>query len=1005
MSSSSAEKKSQKPEASKASGRSPAKSRPAHLSLVEDAPNSTSRRFFELAGVVVMGLAVLLSMALLSYQPVERAWADPSASQNWVGPAGEIMADLLFAALGFGAYLIAASVFVFGLMLLRSVALRVGVTQFFGLGLVLLGATTILHISLSPVVDIPFPPGGLLGVLLGDLLARYFAVAGATVLAATVLTLGLLVTTELSPSLLVTAIHDGGQFVVRSAVDYWAVQKERSRLRQERRAERKRLAAELASVAKQEAAEEALRKAAHKAEQKALRQQKVSAKVARLAAADAAAETERLAHEAEQQFFADNDDVETSSLDTAGVIGLDNAMTDPGSPTFAQPEQIEATDNDSDSAADSDDDDQTAQSAGGKQTQRSPLLDPPWVADFAAQQPAFATPVDDENAALDGVQKGTRPSAQDLAAQLADLYGDEDQDLQFNDSLDDDDNDEAFAAAVPSPGEAQPTLISGPPAQMNTAEMDGKQQDKSASNDASPRIIEYKAQEPDPNKVVQTTPRAERQASPYVLPDLHLLDYDAPNEVEIDQASLSLQARKLEKIFGDYGIEGKVREIRPGPVVTTYEFVPKAGTRIAKIASLSDDLAMAMEAIRVRVVAPIPGKGAVGIEIPNVNRQSVFLKEIIAATGFQRAKSKLAMAIGKDIEGRPVHVDLAKMPHMLIAGTTGSGKSVAINTLITSILYKATPEEVRFLMIDPKMLELSMYEGIPHLLLPPVTDPKKASAALHWAVAEMERRYQLLAENSVRDISGYNKKLAKQRSEHQAGKPLEIDAATGQPIEIGTHMPYIVVVIDEFADLMMVASRDVESYIARLAQKARACGIHVLLATQRPSTDVITGVIKANFPVRMSFQVASQHDSKTIINAYGAEKLLGKGDMLLIPPGGGPPQRCHGAFVSEDELHEVVAFLKTQGEPVYDESILKSADSDENEAGANADEEYDEHFDLAVAIVAENQQVSVSMIQRKLKIGYNRAARIVERMELDGMVGPQLPGNKPREVYLPRRED
>lgn len=978
--SNSATAKKNKP--SKNSEVSHVKTKPSHLSLVEDAAPQAYRRLWELLGVAVIGLAILLAMALLSYQPIDRAWADPSHSSNMVGPAGEISAELLFAALGFGAYLIATSVFVLGLMLLRSVKLRVGASQFAGLALILLGATTILHITLGAVEDIPFPPGGLLGVLLGDLLAGYFATAGAVVLASTVLALGLLITTELSPSLLMTAIVDAAQYIYQHFIDSIVLQKERARIRKEKRAERKKLAAELAAVAKVEAAEEAARRKAHKAEQKALRQQKVRDKASLLAKADLDKEQQRAAQAAALQ-----------ELSTENITDIDLAVTDPGSPVFA-----EEADGDRDHSK------LTAQLAKGKNASLLQLAED------------FDVPVGDSVTEQIFVENGAQTNAVD---------DDNRHESNKRSALDDPPWVADFAAShkeqqqpVLSPTEAQPTFISGPPEQAQSEQAQPEhtpseqkmqaQPDRSAKNtakDSGPRIIEYKPKEKDPNKVDNDSKTTISTA--YKLPDLHLLDYDAPEEVAVDELSLSLEARKLEKIFKDYGIEGQVREIRPGPVVTTYEYVPKAGTRIAKIASLADDLAMAMEAIRVRVVAPIPGKGAVGIEIPNVNRQSVFLKEIIAAKGFQRAKSKLAMAIGKDIEGRPVHMDLAKMPHMLIAGTTGSGKSVAINTLITSILYKASPEEVRFLMIDPKMLELSMYEGIPHLLLPPVTDPKKASAALYWAVSEMERRYQVLAESGVRDIKGYNKKMAALREQEQArdDDKDQLDAQDESTAKkAGEHMPYIVVVVDEFADLMMVASRDVESYIARLAQKARACGIHVLLATQRPSTDVITGVIKANFPVRMSFQVASQHDSKTIINAYGAEKLLGKGDMLLIPPGGGSPQRCHGAFVSEDELHKVVEYLKTQGEPAYDESILKSAEED-SKAGADEDAEYDEHFDAAVEFVSENQLVSISKIQRRFSIGYNRAAKIVERMEVDGMVGPQLPGNKPREVYLPRPQD
>ncbi|MEE8409474.1 MAG: DNA translocase FtsK, partial [Myxococcota bacterium] len=479
------------------------------------------------------------------------------------------------------------------------------------------------------------------------------------------------------------------------------------------------------------------------------------------------------------------------------------------------------------------------------------------------------------------------------------------------------------------------------------------------------------------------------------LPNAGILDFQASVREPLDPELLRENAQKLTKSLREYGIEGHVREIRPGPVVTMYEFVPAAGIKVSKIASLADDLAMSMEALRVRIVAPIPGKGAVGIEIPNQLRENVYLKEIIAHDSFRKAKSKLTIALGKDIEGNPVSVSLAKMPHLLVAGATGTGKSVAINSMIMSILFKATPEDVRMLMVDPKMLELSVYDGIPHLLLPVVTDPKKASLALRWAVEEMERRYYMLAEVGVRSIDGYNEKV---RARALAGEPLKIRLNKHDDEEkVCEVIPYIVIVVDELADLMMVASREVEASIMRLAQMARAAGLHLILATQRPSTDVITGVIKANFPTRIAFQVASKHDSRVIIDANGAEHLLGCGDQLYLSPGAGGLIRVHGAYVSEDEIERTVAYLKEQGKPEYDESILAPR---EDAPGAEAEDgDRDAMYDAAIAIVAESRQASISMIQRRLRIGYNRAARIVERMETDGIVGP-ADGAKPRAVLV-----
>jgi len=496
----------------------------------------------------------------------------------------------------------------------------------------------------------------------------------------------------------------------------------------------------------------------------------------------------------------------------------------------------------------------------------------------------------------------------------------------------------------------------------------------------------------------------------YHMPVISLLNHDGGEPKPIDKDALTMAARMLEKKLLDFGVEGDVVEVKPGPVVTMYEFAPAPGVKVNKIANLQDDLAMALQAVSIRIVAPIPGRGVVGIEIPNSNREIVYLKEIIESEAFQKTGGKLPMALGKDIFGQVIVSDLAKMPHLLVAGSTGSGKSVSINTMILSLLYRATPEDVRLIMIDPKMLELSIYEGIPHLLLPVVTNPKKASLALAWAVREMERRYQLMAAKGVRNVEGYNRKLAKEAKEAELNPPpLEenvedfLDAKLDEPLPIEPeeelehgHLPYIVLIVDELADLMMVAGREVEESIARLAQMARAAGIHLILATQRPSVDVITGLIKANFPTRISFKVFSRVDSRTILDSMGAETLLGMGDMLFLPPGVGYLQRVHGAFVSELEVQRVVDYLAKQGKPSYDKSILKAP---EKTAGGNEDEEeYDELWDEAVKLVTDSQQASISMVQRRLRVGYNRAARMIERMEQEGIVGPSDGSGKPREV-------
>jgi S-DNA-T family DNA segregation ATPase FtsK/SpoIIIE len=457
----------------------------------------------------------------------------------------------------------------------------------------------------------------------------------------------------------------------------------------------------------------------------------------------------------------------------------------------------------------------------------------------------------------------------------------------------------------------------------------------------------------------------------YQLPPLTLLNRNTQNEQEVDRNHYYRVSEILVAKLRDFGVQGTVEGVSPGPVVTTYEFAPAAGVKINKIVSLADDLAMVLKVDRVRVVGSIPGKAAIGIEIPNPLRKTVFLRDIVLGKEYRTSTSQLTLALGFDVIGRPVVADLARMPHLLIAGATGAGKSVAINAFISSILFKATPDEVRLLMIDPKRIELSVYEGIPHLLHPVVVEPKMASRALIWAVREMERRYRLLEELRVKSFDTYNA-IAEEK------------------------LPYIVIIVDELADLMMVASKDVETSIARLAQMARAAGMHIMLATQRPSVDVLTGLIKANFPTRISFKVSSKIDSRTILDGSGAEHLLGLGDMLFLPPGAAKLQRIHGAFISEEETERIISFLKEQGAAEYDESVLQVVEEEPGAAGDEADD-YDEKYDEAVAVVTETGQASISMVQRRLRVGYNRAARMIEMMEREGIVGP-ADGSRPREV-------
>ncbi len=489
------------------------------------------------------------------------------------------------------------------------------------------------------------------------------------------------------------------------------------------------------------------------------------------------------------------------------------------------------------------------------------------------------------------------------------------------------------------------------------------------------------------------------------LPPVKLLDEAAHDGELVSAESLEFTSRLIEKKLSDFGVAAKVLAAYPGPVITRYEIEPAVGVKGSQIVSLVKDLARALSVVSIRVVETIPGKTCMGLEIPNPHRQTVRLSEILGSELYAGMHSPLALALGKDIAGHPVVVDLQKMPHLLVAGTTGSGKSVAINAMILSLLYKAEPKHVRMIMVDPKMLELSMYQDIPHLLAPVVTDMKQAANALSWCVAEMERRYKLMSWVGVRNLSGFNHKVA---DAEKAGRPLE-DPATlesGEPQPLA-QLPYIVVVIDELADLMMVVGKKVEELIARLAQKARASGIHLILATQRPSVDVITGLIKANIPTRIAFQVASRIDSRTILDQQGAEALLGAGDMLYLPAGTGLAQRVHGAFVADHEVHKVVEHLKSLAAPEYIEDVLAPGTSDEiagNGAGGEAAGEKDPLYDQAVEIVLRTRRPSISLVQRHLRIGYNRAARLIEDMERAGMVSPmQTNGN--REVLVPAKAE
>ncbi|GAB4211609.1 MAG: hypothetical protein OHK0013_33540 [Sandaracinaceae bacterium] len=611
---------------------------------------------------------------------------------------------------------------------------------------------------------------------------------------------------------------------------------------------------------------------------------------------------------------------------------------------------------------------------------------------------------DDEEAAIEAAiaKAAAEEAGEHFEARDEDADGD-----QVDDEADDEDVEAEPAKAIA-------------PAVVVKLEVDTKGSGARAKPKAGPIIVAPKASEPGlPPPAAAPSPSHARsvgtaQHAEFVLPPPSLLDAPPAQALQIDEKALRDNAERLVEKLGAYGVRGRIDEIHPGPVVTMYELEPESGTKLSKIASLADDLAMALAAQKVRIVAPIPGKARVGFELPNKHRQTVSLREILEDPRWAESKAALPVAFGKDIAGQPVYGDLAKMPHLLVAGATGAGKSVGLNVMLASLLMKRTPDEVRLLMIDPKVVELRVFDGIPHMLLPVVTDMKKASLALRWAVDEMERRYQLFADAGARNITTYNERVdkvlkgelpveklhpskhGKQVAQGPEGEEVLVDPVDGEradEIPMPTRLPYVVVVVDEFADLMMVAAKDVEAAIARLAQKARAAGIHVILATQRPSVDVITGMIKANFPARIAFKVSQREDSKTILGRIGAEHLLGAGDMLMIPPGASDLKRVHSAFISEDEVQAVCDHLRAQGKPVYDERIIAPRDDEEGgEVGADAGGEGggsgDALYDKAVAAVATAGYCSISHLQRQLGVGYNKAAKLVERMEKEGVVGP-----------------
>jgi DNA segregation ATPase FtsK/SpoIIIE, S-DNA-T family len=905
-----------------------------------------SPRKMEATGIGLLVLASGLCFALVSFEPHDRA-----GRENLVGPVGHSIASLLLGGVGAVGYLAALLAFVgAGAVLLGRARWPRGLAIGSALG-VTLAATVIAHLLFRGGELFGQPAGGAIGAIIAEPLRASIGSAGAALFAIGVLLVSLLGVADVSFG---AAIKDTGRFIrwggmkIWGAVAIWREAREAELDHEEELLaayEEKRLEKERARLEKEQKLREqleekkraAIMKAQSKAEERVLA--KIAADEARARAEAEAAERARI--EAEEAKARAEREAEEARLR----------------------QEAEEDDTDQVEAREPNESEEDEDAAPEEEPEQKGVA--PWQVEEEA---------DDRDAGDTYIRPSAKPAP--LAALGPEI--------------------------IPQRRDDPPPLL-----------LDGAEPD---------RLVEKPAKKS------------------YQLPPLKLLDYEAPPPLEIDREDLRGRATRLEEKLRTYKVEGRVTAIRPGPVVTTYEYQPAPGVKVSTIASLADDIKMSMAAHSVRIIAPIPGKSVVGIELPNEKRESVYLKELIAHERFGKSKSLLSLALGKDTEGETQVRDLAKMPHLLVAGTTGSGKSVSVNAMILSILYKATPDQVKFIMVDPKMLELSLYDDIPHLLLPVVTDAKKASLALQWAVDEMERRYKLLSDFKVRNIEGFNKKIVQLKEARASSTPpleaIEARAPEGaelEPIqpeslladdaageaeqaEVESHglkqrddpwagkelpdeLPYIVVLIDEFADLMCVAPRDVESSVQRLAQKARAAGIHVMLATQRPSTDVITGVIKNNFPCRISFRVASRHDSATIINQPGAENLLGMGDMLALSNNSPDPLRIHGAFVSEEEVQRVVQFWKEQGKPVYDQAILRPRESEDGE-DEDLSAEKDEMYDRAVQIVVETKKASISALQRRLRVGYNRAARMIELMEKEGIVSAAMGPKGDREVLV-----
>ncbi len=895
----------------------------------------------ELGGLVCVALALCVLLSILSFDAADlKPQADVS---NLIGPVGAFVGDWLLTIFGLGAFCFDALLWYLGFVMLigRRVAWRPSESA--GQLLFLAAGTMLAHLSLAGQTFFDHAAGGIIGEWSAEIVRGLFGTVGAYIIATSMVLIALMLLTNMSLGALVRAfigqIHKGIAYIKHR----WRVHRAyRARLEDER--QRLIAASQNGDVdpavlaAELSVAPIVDGEYAFEEQFEQEVQSKLSSKLGRLFGSSKKKETA-----SDDQTSADKQDADESS----------------------SPKKSSSKKKTSEAAADD------SKKKGAEEGGEEQADDEEWS---MGEPPPEAAEEQGPTIHLD------RPDHK---------IEDEEVDDASSDTIAVDDVD------IVSEGDA--------PAPLGDEEGDfGPRIVESEAKERSRRIKELLAQNDGEGLLFKPQRRGN-----FELPKISFLNYEEIDEDSVDIDQLRAMAAQIEQTLSDFRVEGQIKDICPGPVITVFEFSPAPGVKISKISRLSDDLAMALAALSVRIVAPIPGKGVVGIEVPNPSREIVYMKEIIADKIFyDDKKMALPMGLGKDTAGNPIVTDLAKMPHLLVAGATGSGKSVAVNTMITSMLYKNSPDDVRMIMVDPKMLEFSIYADIPHLLLPVVTDPKQATVALNWAVQEMERRYQLLADLNVRNIKGYNRKVAEYTEQAQedildgkedskAMRSLGVDAE-GAPEH--KHLPYLVVIIDEFADLMMTASKEVETAVARLAQKARAAGIHMILATQRPSTDVITGLIKANFPTRIALRVTSKTDSRVILDSNGAENLLGNGDMLFVPPGTSYIQRVHGAFVSEREIEKIVDHLKDQGNPDFNEEILKE-EEEESISPLDQEMEKDEYYEDAVHLVVESGQASISMIQRKLRVGYNRAARMVEMMEQEGLVTPP-DGCKPREVLV-----